>query len=48
MPTNPSTLRNDQSIKLSVTVKSRLEKKYNPEALAKITKAVEDWIKRGC
>ena len=30
MPTNPLSLRNDQSVKLSVTVKSRLEKKYNP------------------
>jgi hypothetical protein len=44
MPTDPSSLRNDQSVKLSVTVKSRLEKKYNPKALAKINKAVADWI----
>ena len=43
MPTNPSTLRNTKSVKLSVTVKSRLEKKYNPKALAKINKAVERW-----
>jgi hypothetical protein len=43
MPTNPSSLRNDQSVKLSVTVKSRLEKKYNPKALAKINKALENW-----
>ena len=43
MPTNPSTLRNDQSVKLSVTVKSRLEKKYNTDALYKINAAVERW-----
>ena len=37
MPVNPSTLPNDQSIKLSVTVKARLEAKYtNPAALKKI------------
>ena len=43
MPTNPSSLRNDQSVKLSVTVKSRLEKKYNTNALDKINAAVERW-----
>ena len=44
MPTNPSTLRNDQSIKLSVTVKSRLENKYAPADLQKINDAVKEWI----
>jgi hypothetical protein len=44
MPTNPSTLRNDQSVKLSVTVKSRLEGKYDPAGLQKINDAVKRWI----
>jgi hypothetical protein len=44
MPTNPSTLRNDQSVKLSVTVKSRLEKKYGQAGLQQINKKVKDWI----
>ena len=43
MPTDPSTPENEQSIKLSVTVKSRLEGKYNPAALKKIKEAVERW-----
>src|SRR5262249_8160885 len=45
MTTPSSTLRNDQSIKLSVTVKSRLEKKYGQAGLQKINKKVKDWIK---
>jgi hypothetical protein len=44
MQTNPSTPRTDQSIKLSVTVKSRLEAKYAPADLQKITDAVNGWI----
>ncbi len=44
MATNPSTLRNDQSVKLSVTVKSRLEKKYGQAGLQQINKKVKDWI----
>ena len=39
MPTN------DQSIKLSVTVKKRLEKKYDTDALNDIKAALEDWRK---
>jgi Peptidase family C25 len=34
---------NDQSIKLSVTVKSHLEQKYDDAALEKIAAAVERW-----
>lgn len=45
MQTNPPVLRNDQSVKLSVTVKSQLERKYDDDALKKIKKAVEDWKK---
>ncbi len=47
MATTPSTPRNDQSIKLSVTVKYRLEGKYkkNSDALKKIEAAVEYWKK---
>ena len=44
MPTNPSIPRKDQSIKLSVTVKSRLEAKYDPADLQKINDAVKRWI----
>jgi hypothetical protein len=44
MTTNPSTPRNDQSIKLSVTVKSRLEGKYKPADLQQINDAVKRWI----
>lgn len=44
MPTIPSTPRNDRSIKLSVTVKRRLERKYNPAALQQIDGAVKRWI----
>src|SRR4029077_17705850 len=44
MPTNPSTLRSNKSIKLSVTVKSRLEGKYAPADLQKINNAVKGWI----
>lgn len=44
MTTNPSTLRNDQSVKLSVTVKSRLEAKYAPADLQRINDAVKRWI----
>ena len=44
MPTDPSTPRNDQSVKLSVTVKSPTSKrKYDPTALEKINAAVEGW-----
>jgi hypothetical protein len=43
MPTNPSTLRNDKSVKLSVTVKYRLEGKYDSAALKKIYAAIERW-----
>jgi hypothetical protein len=44
MRTNPSTSQEDQSIKLSVTVKSRLEGKYAPSDLQKINDAVKGWI----
>jgi hypothetical protein len=44
MTTEPSTPRKDQSIKLSVTVKSRLEAKYAPADLQKINDAVNGWI----
>jgi hypothetical protein len=44
MPTNPSTPRNNQSIKLSVTVKFRLEAKYNQANLQQINDAVKRWI----
>jgi Peptidase family C25 len=44
MLTNLSTPRKDQSIKLSVTVKSRLEGKYAPTDLQKINNAVKGWI----
>jgi hypothetical protein len=43
MPTNPLTLANDRSIKLSVTVRSCLEAKYDPAALNKISAAIERW-----
>jgi len=45
MPTNPSTPEDEKSIKLSVTVKSRLEKKYDTDALNDIKAAVERWKK---
>jgi Peptidase family C25 len=45
MPPNPSTAENEQSIKLSVTVKSQLERKYDDAALEKIQAAVERWKK---
>lgn len=45
MRTNPITSQNDQSIKLSVTVKRHLERKYNPPALEKIQTAIKRWIK---
>lgn len=45
MRTNPTTSQNDQSIKLSVTVKRHLERKYNPPALEKIQTAIKRWIK---
>lgn len=44
MQTKPSTLENQQSIKLSVTVKSHLEHKYDDAALKKINRAVKAWI----
>lgn len=44
MTTKPSTPRNDQSIKLSVTVKSGLEGKYKPADLQQINDAVKRWI----
>jgi len=44
MPTNPSTSQEDQSIKLSVTVKSRLEARYDPADLQLIEDAVRQWI----
>jgi hypothetical protein len=43
MQTNPSTPRNDQSVKLSVTVKSHLKRKYDDAALAKINAAIARW-----
>lgn len=43
MRTKQSALRNDQSLKLSVTVKRRLEHKYKPAALKQIDDAIEDW-----
>jgi hypothetical protein len=43
METNPSTPRNDQSVKLSVTVKSHLKRKYDDAALEKIAAAVKGW-----
>ena len=45
MQTNPPVLRNDQSVKLSVTLKRQLEHKYDDAALKKIKVAVEDWKK---
>jgi Peptidase family C25 len=48
MPTNPSPTGTDpQSIKLSVTVKKRLEDKYkeNPDALEQIEVEIKKWIK---
>lgn len=45
MPTDPSTPQDDKSIKLSVTVKSRLEGKYAPADLQRINDAVKAWIK---
>jgi peptidase C25-like protein len=45
MPTDLSTLRNDQSIKLSVTVKSRLDGKYGSAGVQKIDEVVKRWIK---
>ena len=44
MPTDTSTPENEKSIKLSVTVKSRLEAKYAPTDLQRINDAVKDWI----
>ena len=41
MPTDPLIPRNDQSIKLSVTVKRHLEHKYDPAALKKINDDIE-------
>jgi hypothetical protein len=44
MPSNPLPLKNDQSVKLSVTVKDRLDGKYKDRAaLKKIEAAVERW-----
>ncbi len=45
MPTNPSILGEQQAVKLSVTVKSKLEGKYDPAALKRINTAIERWIK---
>jgi len=44
MPTDPSTPENEKSIKLSVTVKSRLQRKYAPAYLQQINDKVKDWI----
>jgi hypothetical protein len=45
MPTDPLTPQNDQSVKLSVTVKSQLERKYNDAALEKIRAEIGRWKK---
>jgi hypothetical protein len=45
MQTNQPAPPNQQSVKLSVTVKSRLERKYNDAALEKIKAAIADWQK---
>src|SRR5512133_1143751 len=44
MPTNPSTLGEQPAVKLSVTVKSNLESKYDPAALKRINAAIRRWI----
>ena len=44
MPTNPSALREQPAIKLSVTVKSKLKSKYDPAALKRIDTAIKRWI----
>ena len=44
MPTNPSALRKQQAVKLSVTVKSNLENKYDLAALKRINAAIKRWI----
>jgi hypothetical protein len=46
MPTKPSTRREQQqSVKLSVTVKCNLESKYDPAALKQINTAIKRWRK---
>jgi hypothetical protein len=44
MPTNPSALGEQPAVKLSVTVKSNLESKYDPAALKRINAAITHWI----
>ena len=43
MPTNPSVPAEQPAVKLSVTVKSNLESKYDAAALEKINDAVQSW-----
>jgi hypothetical protein len=45
MPSNRSALREQQAVKLSVTVKCNLEGKYKPAALKRINTAIKRWIK---
>src|SRR5215470_1428582 len=45
MSTNPSD-QEQQAVKLCVTVKSKLESKYDPAALKRINAAIRRWIGR--